>query len=134
MINDSLSHSSTDDTNPETETEEYVGAIREDVEWMGWTPHVTTHSSDYFEELHALAIRLIKNGLAYVCHQTKEEISACREVAKARQSNPNAPGELHRYENLAPPITTTSALPVLMAFQPFLFTMVMMIHTLSVLL
>ncbi len=100
----SLPHSSsTDDTNPETETEEYVNAIREDVEWMGWTPHVITHSSDYFAELHNLAIRLIKKGLAYVCHQTKEEITACREAAKTRQSNPNAPGVLYRYENLAPP-------------------------------
>ncbi len=84
----------------------------EDVEWMGWTPQVTTHSSDYFEELHAFAIQLIKNGLAYVCHQTKEEITTCREVAKARQSNPNAPGELHRYETLTSHQMTASALTV----------------------
>lgn len=49
--------------------------MREDVTWMGWTPVATTFTSDYFDTLYDFAVRLIKEGKAYVCHQTAEEIS-----------------------------------------------------------
>lgn len=55
--------------------QEYIDSLREDVEWMGWKPVATTHTSDYFDTLYELAIKLIKEGKAYVCHQTAEEIS-----------------------------------------------------------
>ena len=60
---------------------------------MGWKPNPVTFTSDYFKILHDLAIELIKKGKAYVCHQTKVEIEACREVAKAKMADPNAPGD-----------------------------------------
>ena len=63
-----------DDTNPETEKQEFLDGIRDIVEWMGWKPSKITHTSDYFAHLHRLAMRLIEQGDAYVCHQTAEEI------------------------------------------------------------
>jgi glutaminyl-tRNA synthetase len=73
-----------DDTNPEAESNEYIESIADDVGWCGWKPTKTTYSSDYFHELHALAIKLIKADKAFVCHQTKADIEACREIAKAK--------------------------------------------------
>jgi glutaminyl-tRNA synthetase len=96
-----------DDTNPEAEKMEYIEHIQDIVSWMGWTPwKVTrqetasraglvlrfrvmtcarmlpflqiTYSSDHFVRLHELAVQLIKDGLAYVCHQTKDEIEESR--------------------------------------------------------
>lgn len=55
-----------DDTNPETETAEYVTAIKEDVEWMGYKPSRFTATSDYFDKLHEYACQLIASGDAYV--------------------------------------------------------------------
>ncbi|CAL7935098.1 unnamed protein product [Xylocopa violacea] len=63
-----------DDTNPEKEEEKFFTGIREMVEWLGYKPYKITHSSDYFQQLYEWAIVLIKKGLAYVCHQTSEEI------------------------------------------------------------
>lgn len=42
--------------------------------WLGWKPWKVTYSSDYFDQLHAFAVQLIKGGHAYVDHQTAEEI------------------------------------------------------------
>lgn len=81
-----------DDTNPEAESTEYIDSLREDVFWMGWRPDPITFTSDYFAKLHELAIELIKKGKAYVCHQSKAEIEACREIARAKMADPNAPG------------------------------------------
>jgi glutaminyl-tRNA synthetase len=81
-----------DDTNPEAESDEYIQSLREDVDWMGWKPVRVTYTSDYFQELYELAIKLIKRGKAYVCHQSKAEIEASREIARAKIGNPNAPG------------------------------------------
>ncbi len=81
-----------DDTNPEAECDEYIESLREDVAWLGWKPIRTTFTSDYFDQLYELAIKLIKNGLAYVCHQTKADIEACREIAKAKVADPTHPG------------------------------------------
>ncbi len=68
-----------DDTNPEAEKKEYIDHIKEITSWLGWAPWKITYSSDYFDELYDLAVRLIKSGHAYVCHQTSEEIKASRE-------------------------------------------------------
>jgi glutaminyl-tRNA synthetase len=95
-----------DDTNPEAESDEYINSILEDVLWMGWKPYVTTFSSDYFGKLYDLAVQLIKNDKAYVCHQSKAEIEACREIARAKLANPDAPGDpcspwRNRYINIS---------------------------------
>jgi len=82
-----------DDTNPEAESTEYITSLAEDVAWLGWKPNPTTFSSDYFQVLYDLAIDLIKKDKAYVCHQTKAEIEACREIAKAKLADPNFVGD-----------------------------------------
>ncbi|XP_065673354.1 glutamine--tRNA ligase isoform X2 [Hydra vulgaris] len=63
-----------DDTNPEKEEEKFFRGIREMVEWLGFEPYQVTHASDYFDELYDYAVQLIKNELAYVCHQQYDEI------------------------------------------------------------
>jgi len=67
-----------DDTNPEKESIEYVKSIEECVKWLGYKPYKITYASDYFDQLYEFAIKLIKEGKAYVCLQTKEEIQNCR--------------------------------------------------------
>jgi glutaminyl-tRNA synthetase len=81
-----------DDTNPEAESKEYIDSLAEDVLWLGWTPNPTTFSSDYFQTLYELAVELIKRGKAYVCHQTKVDIEACRDIARVKCADPSAPG------------------------------------------
>eukprot|EP01028_Stygiella_incarcerata_P003419 TRINITY_DN167_c0_g1_i1.p1 TRINITY_DN167_c0_g1~~TRINITY_DN167_c0_g1_i1.p1 ORF type:complete len:785 (+),score=231.16 TRINITY_DN167_c0_g1_i1:436-2790(+) len=68
-----------DDTNPDAEKGDYIRSIQEDVAWLGFKPYKVTYSSDYFDELHALAVELIKKGLAYVDEQTPAEIREYRE-------------------------------------------------------
>ena len=63
-----------DDTNPEKEEKQFFDKIKEMVEWLGFKPFKVTHASDNFDKLHALAIKLIKKDLAYVCHQTLDEM------------------------------------------------------------
>ena len=63
-----------DDTNPEKEEEKFFIGIKDMVEWLGYQPYKITHSSDYFQELYDYAVELIERDLAYVCHQTSEEI------------------------------------------------------------
>ena len=72
-----------DDTNPEAESQEFIDNIADNVAWLGWTPVKTTYSSDYFDQLHAFAVQLIRAGKAYVCHQTREAMEASREVTRA---------------------------------------------------
>ncbi|KAI9314291.1 tRNA synthetases class I, catalytic domain-containing protein [Dichotomocladium elegans] len=67
-----------DDTNPEAEEEKYFVSILETVKWLGFEPFKITYSSDYFQELYDLAVKLIKKGLAYTCQCTGEEIHAHR--------------------------------------------------------
>jgi glutaminyl-tRNA synthetase len=64
-----------DDTNPTKEDVEYVDAIQDDVRWLGfeWGDRLF-YASDYFEQLYACAVDLIRSGLAYVDSQTAEEI------------------------------------------------------------
>ncbi len=68
-----------DDTNPEAEKLEFIDHIQDIVGWLGWKPWKITYSSDYFEQLHAFAVQLIKKDKAYVCHQKAEEIKMYRE-------------------------------------------------------
>lgn len=63
-----------DDTNPEKEEEKFFVAIKDMVEWLGYEPYAITHSSDNFQQLYDWAVVLIKKGLAYVCHQTADEM------------------------------------------------------------
>ena len=67
-----------DDTNPATESPEYVEAIVDDVRWLGFEPDEVRFASDYFEQLYAWAEYLIERGLAYVDDQDAETISAGR--------------------------------------------------------
>lgn len=67
-----------DDTNPATEREEFVEAIREDVAWLGFKPVKITASSDYFGELYEFAERLVSEGKAYVDFSPAEEIKRGR--------------------------------------------------------
>jgi glutaminyl-tRNA synthetase len=68
-----------DDTNPVKEDVEYVDSIKEDVNWLGfqWEGE-PRYASDYFEQLYEWAIKLVKEGKAYVDDQTAEEIAASR--------------------------------------------------------
>lgn len=63
-----------DDTNPEKEEEKFFVGIKDMVEWLGYKPDAITHSSDNFQQLYEWAVLLIKKGLAYVCHQTADEM------------------------------------------------------------
>jgi len=63
-----------DDTNPEKEEEKFFVGILDMVQWLGYKPHAVTHSSDYFDQLYEWAQQLIRDDLAYVCHQKAEEV------------------------------------------------------------
>lgn len=67
-----------DDTNPDTEEDEYVASIVDDIAWLGFTPVSILHASDYFGTLYDWAEHLIVRGLAYVDDQDGETISAQR--------------------------------------------------------
>ncbi|HLO36658.1 MAG TPA: glutamate--tRNA ligase family protein, partial [Candidatus Deferrimicrobium sp.] len=64
-----------DDTNPEKEEQEYLDAIEADVRWLGfdWGEHLH-HASDYFEQLYAWAVELVRAGNAYVDDLSPDEI------------------------------------------------------------
>lgn len=64
-----------DDTNPLKEDVEYVDAIKEDIEWLGYKWDNIYYASDYFQQLWDLAIQLIKDGKAYIDEQTAEQIA-----------------------------------------------------------
>ncbi len=82
-----------DDTNPVKEDVEYVDSIMEDIHWLGfdWGNRLY-YASDYFPQLFDLAIRLIKEGKAYVEEQTSEEIAA-------QKGTPTTPGQESPYRN-----------------------------------
>ena len=65
---DGLCNLRMDDTNPTTESVEYVRAIKDDVRWLGfdWGDRFF-YASDYFDQLHAFAVQLVEAGRAYVC-------------------------------------------------------------------
>lgn len=68
-----------DDTNPTKEEAEYVESIKEDVRWLGfdWGDRLY-YASDYFDQLYEYALQLIRDGKAYVCDLSPEEIRAYR--------------------------------------------------------
>lgn len=67
-----------DDTNPLKEDQEYVDAIKEDVEWLGYEWEGLFFASDYFDEMYDRAVLLIKKGLAYVDDLSADEIREYR--------------------------------------------------------
>jgi glutaminyl-tRNA synthetase len=67
-----------DDTNPTKEDVEYVDAIKDDVEWLGFTWTEELYASDYFERLYQFAVELIKQGKAYVDSLSADEMRAYR--------------------------------------------------------
>ncbi|KAL7528070.1 hypothetical protein ACHAWF_002429, partial [Thalassiosira exigua] len=75
-----------DDTNPDAESPEYIDSLRRDLAWLGWEPERTTYSSDNFQKLHDLAVKLVEKGLAYVCDMTKAEMEAQRDLARRRSA------------------------------------------------
>ena len=76
-----------DDTNPQKEDTEYVEAIKRDIHWLGfdWGDRLY-YASDYFPKLYDLAIRMIKEGKAYVDEQSSEQIAA-------QKGTPTQPGQ-----------------------------------------
>lgn len=67
-----------DDTNPVTEDEEFVGSIEEDVRWLGFQWDNLLYASDYFETMYQGAVKLIKEGKAYICELTADQIRETR--------------------------------------------------------
>lgn len=85
-----------DDTNPIKEEVEYVDAIREDLKWLGFEPNGGEYfTSDYFNELFALALKLIDDGKAYVDDQTSEQIAE-------QKGTPTEPGKQSPYRDRSP--------------------------------
>lgn len=64
-----------DDTNPAKEEQEYVDAIKHDIQWLGFKWDKELYSSDYFKQLYNWAVLLIKNGKAYVDDQSSETMA-----------------------------------------------------------
>ncbi|MBR6779010.1 MAG: glutamine--tRNA ligase/YqeY domain fusion protein [Clostridia bacterium] len=67
-----------DDTNPSKESEHYVKALMEDIKWLGFKWKKLYYASDYYPFIYDCAIDLIKQGKAFVCDMTADEISANR--------------------------------------------------------
>ncbi len=67
-----------DDTNPIKENVEYALSMQEDIKWLGFQWDALYYASDYFDVMYECAVRLIKNGLAYVCDLSAEEIRQYR--------------------------------------------------------
>ena len=81
-----------DDTNPTKEDVEYVDAIREDIQWLGFHWGAEYYASDYFERLYRFAEELILAGHAYVDEQTAEEIAQ-------QKGTPTTPGVASPYRD-----------------------------------
>lgn len=67
-----------DDTNPSKEDVEYVESIKRDIKWLGFTWDKELYASDYFDGMYECAVKLIKDGKAYVCDLTADEIKESR--------------------------------------------------------
>ncbi|MEQ8924660.1 MAG: glutamate--tRNA ligase family protein, partial [Fulvivirga sp.] len=74
-----------DDTNPAKEEQEYVDAIKNDIEWLGFQWATECYSSDYFQQLYDWAVELIKQGKAYIDGQSSEAIAE-------QKGTPTSPG------------------------------------------
>ena len=67
-----------DDTNPIKEKQEFVDALQEDVLWLGYKWNAIHYATEYFQQNYEIAVKLIKEGKAYVCDLSPEELSATR--------------------------------------------------------
>lgn len=81
-----------DDTNPVKEDVEYIDSIKEDIEWLGFKWNNIYYASDYFQQLWDFAIRLIKEGKAYVDEQSSEDIAK-------QKGTPTQPGTESPYRS-----------------------------------
>lgn len=81
-----------DDTNPTKEDVEYVDSIQEDIKWLGYEWANIYYASDYFQQLWDLAIKLIKDGKAYIDEQSAEEIAK-------QKGSPTEPGTESPFRN-----------------------------------
>ena len=81
-----------DDTNPSKEEQEFVDAIKRDVEWLGFQWDKECYASDYFQQLYDWAVELIKKDKAYVDSQTSEEMAI-------QKGTPTTPGTDSPYRN-----------------------------------
>ena len=81
-----------DDTNPSKEDVEYVDSIQEDIAWLGYKWNEVFYASDYFQQLWDFAVKLIKEGKAYVDEQTSEQIAE-------QKGTPTQPGTESPYRN-----------------------------------
>ncbi len=81
-----------DDTNPAKEEQEYVDAIKEDLQWLGFNWAEERYASDYFQQLYDWAILMIKKGKAYVDSQSSEDMAA-------QKGTPTQPGVDGPYRN-----------------------------------
>jgi len=81
-----------DDTNPAKEEQEFVDAIKKDVEWLGFKWDKECYASDYFQELYDWAVQFIKDGKAYVDSQSSEEMAI-------QKGTPTTPGTDSPYRN-----------------------------------
>lgn len=81
-----------DDTNPAKEEQEFVDAIKKDVEWLGFKWDKECYASDYFQDLYDWAIQFIKDGKAYVDSQSSEEMAI-------QKGTPTTPGTDSPYRN-----------------------------------
>lgn len=81
-----------DDTNPVKEDVEYVDSIQEDIEWLGFHWNNIYYASDYFQQLWDFAVRLIKEGKAYVDEQSAEVIAQ-------QKGTPTQPGTNSPYRD-----------------------------------
>jgi len=76
-----------DDTNPAKEDSEYVEAIKNDVRWLGFDWDTLRHTSDYFEVLYLCAEKLVRDGKAFVCDLSADEVRATRGTLTEPGSN-----------------------------------------------
>ena len=81
-----------DDTNPSKEDVEYVDAIKEDIQWLGFKWGNIYYASDYFQQLWDFAVRLIKEGKAYIDEQPKD-------IIEQQRGTPQQPGTESPYRN-----------------------------------
>ena len=81
-----------DDTNPAKEEQEYVDAIKRDIEWLGFQWSKECYASDYFQQLYDWAVEFIKAGKAYVDSQSSEDIAI-------QKGTPTTPGTDSPFRN-----------------------------------
>jgi len=81
-----------DDTNPAKEEQEYVDAIKRDVQWLGYNWAEERYASDYFQQLYDWTVDFIKKGKAYVDSQTSEEMAT-------QKGSPTVPGTDSPFRN-----------------------------------